>query len=169
LTIAALYLAREVLVPFALAVLSAFLLTPVVLRLERLRLGRAASVAIVVLFSLSLVGGIGWIAVNQLVAVVTELPAYSENIHAKLDSLQGGGAFKKAADSIREVTQYLTAAAAPPGPNPRKPAAVNSGTPAHPLSVEVIDHPPSALQSLGNMLGPLAAPLGTALMLGVAA
>lgn len=150
-------------VPFALAILSAFLLTPVVQRLEKLRLGRAPSVIIVVLLSLSLAGGIGWVVVNQLVAVVTELPAYSENIHAKLDSLQGGGAFKKAADSIREVTQYLTAAPAPPGAPPKKTAAVTA-TPAHPLPVEVIEHPPSALQSLGNMLGPLAAPLGTTLM-----
>jgi predicted PurR-regulated permease PerM len=152
------------LVPFALAVLLAFLLTPVVLRLERLRLGRAPSVAIVVLFALSLACGIGWVVVNQLVAVVTELPAYSENIHAKLDSLQGGGAFKKAADSIREVTQYLTAPPVPPGANSKRTAGATSATPAHPLPVEVIEHPPSALQSLGNMLGPLAAPLGTALM-----
>ena len=47
-TIAALYFARVVLIPFALAVLFTFILTPVVRLLERAHLGRAFS---------SLVGG----------------------------------------------------------------------------------------------------------------
>jgi predicted PurR-regulated permease PerM len=164
LSIAALYLARQVLVPLALAVLSAFLLSPVVMRLQRLHVSRAPAVVIVVLFSLSLAAGIGWVVTNQLIGVVTELPAYRENIQAKLDALQGhgGGALRKAADSIREVSQYLTA---PPPLNPGKPAPASSTpTPSNPVPVEVVEHQPSALQSLSNMLGPLAAPLATALM-----
>jgi predicted PurR-regulated permease PerM len=160
LSIAALYLAREVLVPFALAVLLAFMLTPVVIRLERLRLGRGPSVGIAVVFSLCLAAGTGWVVANQLIGVVTELPSYSENIQAKLDSLQGGGTLKKAADSVRQVSQYLTAAPRSATLSPKK----TPKTPAPPMPVEVVDHPPSALQSLGNMLGPLAAPLGTALI-----
>ena len=59
--IAAMYFAKDVLVPFALAVLFAFLLTPSVSRLESLRLGRMPSVVVVMIVALSLVGGIGWI------------------------------------------------------------------------------------------------------------
>ena len=165
LTIGALYLAKEVLVPFALAVLLAFLLSPVVRIFER-RLGRAPSVAIVLLVSLCSAVAVGWIVTNQLIDVVTQLPGYTHNIQDKITGLQGpdGGALRKAADSMRELSQYLSTA--PPSPaadrssNPHAPAA----TVSRPIPVEVVDHPPSAFQSLGNMLGPLAAPLGTALI-----
>jgi predicted PurR-regulated permease PerM len=44
LVVAALYFAREILVPLAVAVLLSFLLTPSVRRLERWKLGRVPSV-----------------------------------------------------------------------------------------------------------------------------
>src|SRR6187401_3526721 len=53
--VAILYLARVVLIPLALAVLFAFLLAPLVLRLRHIGLGRALSVTIVVVSSLFLV------------------------------------------------------------------------------------------------------------------
>ena len=159
LSIAALYLARRVLVPFALAVLLAFLLSPVVVRLERLGMHRAPAVGIVLLFSLSLAAAIGWTVTNQLIQVVTELPAYRQNIQSKLDTLSGhgGGTWRKAADSLREVTQYL-AAQSKTAPAESVPAG------SRPQPVEIVERPPSALQSLSNMLGPLAAPVATALM-----
>src|ERR1051325_11259830 len=43
-TIAALYFTREILIPFAFALTFAFLLTPVVALLQRLRIGRVVSV-----------------------------------------------------------------------------------------------------------------------------
>src|SRR5271167_1192862 len=89
IAIAALYFAKEVLVPLALAALFAFLLSPSVTRLESLKLGRVPSVMVVMLVSLSLVGGIGWIVGNQLIDIVNELPKYTDNIRAKLDSFRG--------------------------------------------------------------------------------
>jgi predicted PurR-regulated permease PerM len=168
LSVAGLYFAKEVLIPFALAVLLAFLLSPVVRGLERCRLGRVPSVGIVLILSLSAAIGIGWIVSNQLISVVGQLPGYRENIQDKLTALQGpaGGALRKATDSVRELNQDLSAApssppALPPGKaSTRLPAA----TSAHPVPVELVDRPPSALQSLSNMLGPLAAPFGTALI-----
>lgn len=170
LSIAALYFAREVLIPFALAVMLAFMLSPVVKRLERCHLGRVPSVAIVVLFSLSSAIGIGWIVSNQLIDVVSQLPGYRENIQAKVAALQGpaGGALRKAADSVRELSEDLSAdtpSARPPAS--RAPEVSNhsrAATPARPVPVEVVDHPPSAFRSLSNMLGPLAAPFGTTLI-----
>jgi len=52
--VAALRLAREVLMPVALAILLSFLLAPLALRLERWKLGRPLSVSIVVVLALSL-------------------------------------------------------------------------------------------------------------------
>jgi len=43
-TVAALYFAQDVLIPLAVAVLLAFLLAPVVTRLERLHLGRVGEI-----------------------------------------------------------------------------------------------------------------------------
>ena len=57
-TIAALYFAREILIPFAFALTLTFLLTPVVARLQRLHAGRVVSVLIAVLVSIAVAGGI---------------------------------------------------------------------------------------------------------------
>src|SRR5438046_9190265 len=87
--VAALYVAREVLVPLALAVLITFLLTPAVRRLEKWRLGRVASVLIVVILGLGLVGAIGWIVEQQFVQIANELPNYRDQIRNKLARLTG--------------------------------------------------------------------------------
>ena len=54
LVVAALYFMRDVLIPLALAILLSFLFRPVVNRVERLRIGRPASVLVVVILALSL-------------------------------------------------------------------------------------------------------------------
>ena len=157
LSIAALYFAREVLIPFALAVLFSFMLTPVVKALERVRLGRVPSVGIVVLVSLLVAGAIGWVVSNQLIDVISQLPGYRENIHNKIAALQGpaGGAFKKAADNVRDLSEALTVELAPatPGATP---------TPPRPVPVQVIEHPPGGIQYLRDMTAPFVQPVGTA-------
>ena len=169
LSIAALYFAREVLIPFALAVLFSFLLTPVVKGLERLRLGRVPSVGIVVLVSLLVAGAIGWVVSNQLIDVISQLPSYRENIHNKVEALRGpaGGALKKAADNVRELSEALTVELAPatPGATPGATLGATAGTtttPPRPVPVEVIERPPGGLQYLRDMVAPFVQPLGTA-------
>jgi len=150
-------------------VLFSFLLAPVVKGLERCRLGRMPSVGIVLLVSLSVAAGIGWIVSNQLIDVISQLPSYKENIHNKIAALQGpaGGALRKATDNVRELSEELSVAPAPVTPVPMPPAQTSklgsSALPStRPVPVEVVEHPPGALQSLGNMLGPVVGPLGTA-------
>ncbi|MFN2476661.1 MAG: AI-2E family transporter, partial [Chthoniobacterales bacterium] len=58
--IAALYFARELLIPLALSALLTFLLSPLVTRLERW-LGRIVAVLLVVALIFSATGGAGWI------------------------------------------------------------------------------------------------------------
>src|SRR3954469_25549992 len=81
---AVLYLAREVLIPLALAVLFTLLLAPSVRRLESWRLGRVPATLIVAVLALALVGGIGLVTGNQFVNLVGKLPEYRENIAKKL-------------------------------------------------------------------------------------
>ena len=115
LTIAALYFAREVLVPLAVAVLLSFLLTPPVRRLERWKLGRLPSVLLVFTVSMACVAGIGYLVGNQLIDVLNQLPAYKENFRIKMESLRGrpGGGLAKATASVQELSKEL---AAPKGP-----------------------------------------------------
>src|SRR5215472_1598551 len=75
-TIAALYFARVVLIPFALAILFTFILTPVVRLLERARLGRMFSSLLVVVLALGSCAGLGWAVSKQFGQVVNKLPGY---------------------------------------------------------------------------------------------
>src|SRR5580704_13911534 len=83
-TIAALYFAREILIPLAFALTLTFLLTPVVALIEKLRTGRVASVLTTMLVSIAVLGGTGWMIANQLVDVANQLPLYRQNIQAKI-------------------------------------------------------------------------------------
>src|ERR1700722_11609233 len=95
--VAALYFARAIFVPFALAVLLTFVLVPVVTRLDRLRvmhwqLGRPASVMIVILCLLAPAGSVGWIVKRELMELTARWPEYRANIVTKLhgDAQVGG-------------------------------------------------------------------------------
>lgn len=168
--IAAMYFAKDVLVPFALAVLFAFLLTPSVSRLESLKLGRVPSVMVVMIVALSLVGGIGWIVGNQLIDVVNELPNYTNNIRTKLDSFHGphGGGLAKATDNVQKLSKELSA---PPDipvapPVTQRSRTQKSAVPPsdRPVRVELTEPIPSPLQSLRAVLRPLVAPISMAVI-----
>jgi predicted PurR-regulated permease PerM len=90
LVVAILALAREVLVPLALAVLIAFALTPAVRVLER-RLGRGLAVALVVLVGLGVVGAFGYLFERQLVDLSTQMSRYSESMRRKVAALRPSG------------------------------------------------------------------------------
>src|SRR6478672_5773958 len=83
--LAGLYFAQDFLIPVALSLLLSFLLAPLCQRLERLKMGRIASVIIVVVLSLGLVTGIGWVVTGQLVDLANKLPSYRDNIHSKVE------------------------------------------------------------------------------------
>lgn len=88
LVVAIFSLGRAVLVPFALAIVIAFALSPAVRRLER-HLGRAVAVAIVVLLALGLVTGFGYLLKRQLNDLSASMTQYSESILRKMVALRG--------------------------------------------------------------------------------
>src|SRR5438270_12183114 len=63
--VAALYLAQDVLIPLALATLLPFLLSPLVARLERCRLGRVPAVVVVAALAVGRLGVLGGVVVGQ--------------------------------------------------------------------------------------------------------
>src|SRR5579862_4015333 len=82
-----LYFARVVLIPLALALTLNFLLTPVVMRLQRWRMPRGLAVVVVMLLSTAAVAGMGWVVAEQVLQVASDLPKYRLNIHEKIDAL----------------------------------------------------------------------------------
>jgi predicted PurR-regulated permease PerM len=145
---AVLYLARDVLIPLALAILFAFLLAPAVRRLERWKLGRLPATAIVVLAAMGFVGSIGWVAGNQAISLAADLPQYRANIAAKLAVLRDPGAgsrLARAAEAIRE----LEAEAGPTVPEPKP--------------LPVVQAPTSPYAQLVEFVSPVAKPAATAL------
>ena len=83
LIVAALRLGHELLVPFALAVLLALLLLPIVNVLGRLKFGRTAAVLTTVIVAAVLMAALGWLITRQVTQVASRLPDYRVNIAAK--------------------------------------------------------------------------------------
>jgi len=167
-TIAALYFAREILIPFAFALTLTFLLTPAVTLLQRLRIGRVMSVLATVLVSIAVAGGIGWLIANQFVDVANELPLYRQNIHAKIEAFHVPvtGQLGKAAESVQEVVRELTNAGAPSpaslpyGPHEKRPNGPPA--PASPVPVHVVQPAENGWTQLRDLGTPVLAPLGRA-------
>jgi predicted PurR-regulated permease PerM len=101
--VGALYFAREVLVPLALAILLTFLLAPLVRRLERLGLGRVPATLVVVLLGLGLVGVIGYVVEQQFVQIADELPGYTGQIRHKVQAFLGGGGGSGIGSAVKKV------------------------------------------------------------------
>jgi predicted PurR-regulated permease PerM len=142
---AVLYFAREVLIPFALAILLSFLLAPAVRRLERWKLGRVLSTLVVVVLGFSVIGAVGWVAGDQAVSLAARLPEYRANIVEKIRYLKSPsqGRLSRAAEAIRDLEQQAD-------PTPQKP-------------LPVVESPASPYAQLIEYVAPFARPVGTAL------
>jgi len=142
---AILYLARDVLIPLALAILLSFLLAPLVRRLEHWKLGRLTSTLIAVVIGFAFIGGIGLVAARQALSLAGKLPEYRENIREKIHALRApnDGTLGKAAEAIKQLESDAAPGAATPLP--------------------VTETAPSAFAALAEMVGPFVKPIGTAL------
>src|SRR6188508_807998 len=85
-SVAGLYLGRDVLVPIALAVLLSFVLAPLVAALRRLWFGRVPAILVAVLLALSVILAISGGIASQLADVVGDLPRYQYTIREKADA-----------------------------------------------------------------------------------
>ena len=79
--VAILYFARDILIPLALAVTLTLILSPAVGWLQKMHIRRVPGTLLVMLLMVSAASGIGYVILNQLVQVVSDLPEYRENIH----------------------------------------------------------------------------------------
>jgi len=165
-TIAALYFAREILIPLAFALILTFVLTPVVALLQRSRIGRVPSVVVTVLVTMAAAGCVGWIIAIQLVDVAKELPRYRQNIHAKVEALRipTTGPLGLAANSLKEIASELSnPVVTSPDPGPpvqNRKQRTAPITPELPLRVQIVRQPADGLDYLRDLAQPVLRPLG---------
>jgi predicted PurR-regulated permease PerM len=173
LAMVTLYFARDLLIPFAMALTLNFLLAPAVIQLERLRLRRLPAVILVVLLASSFITVVGWIVVRQLLDVASELPSYRENIDSKLSSIHAPttGPVGSAINGIKVLSEDLAGKRTPqplPAPEPSKThsphtrEAVRTTTQANstPSQVVVVEPPISDREYAQQLLKPVIKPLG---------
>ena len=72
--VAALYLAKGVLIPLTLAVLLSFMLSPVCDWLERRRLGRIPAVLATTVVAFAVLGAVAWTAALQISSLAPKIP-----------------------------------------------------------------------------------------------
>ncbi len=107
---AILFWAQKVLIPVALAMLLAFVLTPAVSALQKRRLGRVSSVLLVTFLTFTLLGFTGWVISQQLTGLARNLPLYQPSIVGKLTSLRGateGGLVSQLRAMVDEISRQL--------------------------------------------------------------
>ena len=105
------YFGREVLIPFALAILIAFLLSQPVSWLERLKIGRVAAVFLVLTVTYAAAGALIWAGAEQFTGILEKLPEYQANIHRKIEKIRNPMASSKlsrAISSLKAMTSELS-------------------------------------------------------------
>ncbi|MEY9469601.1 putative PurR-regulated permease PerM [Bradyrhizobium yuanmingense] len=163
LAIGALYLGREIFVPFALAILLSFVLTPLVNWLRRWKVPRIAAVLIAVSIAFIVVAGIALVVGRQLVQLASNLPNYQTTITEKIRSLQssapGGGVVDAVTTTMQDLGREISG-------DEKKSAAASSrlatgSESREPVTVRVEPPQPRPLELIRSVIGPLLAPLAT--------
>jgi predicted PurR-regulated permease PerM len=129
LVIVAFYWAQAVLIPFALAILLTFLLSPIVTRFQQAGLGRAPSVTIVIALTFALLAMIGWATVSQVTSLAEELPEYRHNIRQKIRHLRGmgkGGVLEQVQETMDEVKDEIEQGGTSPAAKKNRPIMVQT-------------------------------------------
>jgi predicted PurR-regulated permease PerM len=157
IVVAILRFAEDVLMPVAFAMLLAFLLTPLVVRLMRWGLPRALAIILTVTVSFAVIGGVGWIVTAQAIGLVRELPNYEENIRQKIIALKNPSTptvMSRMSGMVENLRREIKSTApdkpvTPPGPNEVKP-----------VPVEVKPTEPTPWELARDILKPILKPLG---------
>lgn len=172
LAVAALYFARDVLIPITLAILLSFLVAPLANSLLRLHLGHVASVFAAVLLSVSVIVLLGSVIAAQLTELVANAPHYQATIERKLDTAHNltVGKLERlmgiAGQALQRVTaeppqQPASAAASPSSRSAVAPPPSETHTPPA-MPVVVREPVPTPLELARRFLTPAISPLETA-------
>ncbi|RIX99640.1 AI-2E family transporter [Aureimonas flava] len=160
LSIAAiLTLGREIFVPFALGILLAFILAPIVIGLQRMRVPRMLAISGAILAATVVIVALGFVIATQITSLVGEIPSYRLTVQRKLQSLSasaqatGDGPFSRAALALEEMAADIQSMAAPSETGDDAPAR-------RPIPVTV-ENQGSVLETISAIALPLLQPLAT--------
>lgn len=172
-TIAGLYLAREVLIPITLAILLSFVLAPVVGLLRRLRLPKVAAVLLSVVLALGVILLIGSIIGVQIAGLARDAPRYQSAIQQKVQTVQS-----TALGRINEFSRRLNnEAPRPEGADPAQAAPARNAAPTlpgaegdrRPVPVEIREAEASPIEIARRIVSPVVGPLETTLIVFIVA
>lgn len=109
LVVAVLWAAKAILLPLALGIILAFALTPVVKLFDRYRLPRFAGVTLTMLLALGIVGGIGYVVVDQFAELSSELTRYTSSMRRKVAELRPDkdATLRQLTRTVDRVTEQL--------------------------------------------------------------
>ena len=159
--VAALYLAREVLVPISLALLLSLVLAPLVRLLRNIRIPRPLAVIIAVLVAFAVIFSLGALMVSQVNQLASDLPGYQTTLREKIQSLRGAATGTGTLERASQVLQDLGRELDKPNRSPSFSAPATPDAANRPIPVEVKQPDPGALQTLVALISPLIHPLTT--------
>ena len=150
--IAALHFAADVLIPIALALLLAFLLAPLVDRIQRAGANRATGVVLTTLVAFTVLGAVAYGVAHQFLGLVESLPAYRENLVHKIkrSPAPAASSLERGVETVKELTEELGKT------SPGKPGAPEIA------KVQIVEPPPNIMQVVRGLFGPLIGPASTA-------
>ena len=159
IVVSVLFVARDVLIPVALAVLLSFVLAPVVHVLQRWRLPRGGAILLVLLAAVGVVLGLGSIVGREVSKLADDLPRYQDTMRAKVALVRRAtdnvGSIGRAMDVLADLGRDLAR------PKVDAPAPGRVSTEASPMPVEIRERTRNGLEQLLALVGPLLAPLAT--------
>ena len=168
--LAVLYWAKAILIPIALSVLLAFLLAPLVTRIQRLGLPKVLAVAIVVAVGFMSAGGVAYAVSRQIVGLADELSSEEakNRILRKVDRLKTHwgdddgtlGQLTKLFESVQREFEIDTAGDALDESPEERVASPETPMP-DPVAVRV-EEENSLAKNFGALVAPLLGPLGAA-------
>ena len=160
--VAALYFAREVLIPITLAALLTFILAPLVNLLRKIRIPRVPAIIVAVVLALGIIIGIGTVIGTQIADLAGQLPNYQNTIESKLANLRDT-TLKPINDAIARFQSRSEEKAANPASQQPSPAPDNAGQ--KPVPVQVQQPPLSPMEVGQKLIEPVLHPLATIIIM----
>ncbi len=154
--VTALYVGRDIILPLVLAVILAFVLTPIVNFLRRLRIPRAPAVILSVVFALTVLTTLAFVMTSQVAQLAGDLPRYEATIQQKMSGIQQGvlGRISTLAENLGRRFERATE-------TPSTPAEKARAQKVRPLPVELHVPEQSPLQLAQRFILPALNPLAT--------
>lgn len=153
---AILYFGRTLLIPMLLAILLSFVLTPLVIYLQKRGVHRIIAVTLVMAAALLGIGSLGLAVYAQVGALATELPLKKDHIIEKIRFFTGTGPSPLSRllnlfEDINSKVQELPAKAGEEKPAPEEAPARDDKTPAKAVVPVPVKESPSNLMNLSNL------------------